>query len=156
MIFINSKDSKSIIDFMTSDEVWNNFSDDMSEKANYEPDLSARSLWLKVMIDNNMAGMVLMENYNLSTLKLHPYLLKAHKSHSRELIKELLSLFLKTPDFVNKLVVEIPTHRKIVYNLAKKTGFVDEGINRGSFLKDGVFLDQWNLGLTKKEVEKLI
>lgn len=156
MIFVNTKDSKFIKSFMTSDEVWSNFSDDMSEKLNYEPDLSTRSLWLKVMINNDLAGLALMENYNLTTLKLHPYLLKDYRVYSRELIKELLALFLKTPAFVNKLVVEIPTHRKIVYNLAKKIGFVDEGINRESFLKDGVFLDQWNLGLTKKEVKKII
>lgn len=140
---------------MTSSEVWNTFSDDMGDKLHYEPDLSTRSLWIKVFIDGNMAGMALMENYNLTTLKLHPYLLKAYRAYSRELSKELIRLFLKAPDFVNKLVVEIPVHRKIVYNLAKKMGFVDEGINRESFLKDGIFLDQWNLGLTRKEVEKL-
>lgn len=155
MIFVDTKDSDLIKRFMTSDEVWDNLSDDMSDKLNYEPDLSTGSLWLKVMINDNFAGLALMENYNLTTLKLHPYLLKGYKIYSRELIKELLTLFLKTPAFVNKLVVEIPTHRKIVYNLAKKIGFVDEGINRGSFLKNGVFLDQWNLGLTKKEVKNI-
>ncbi|QDP63211.1 MAG: hypothetical protein Unbinned1520contig1002_9 [Prokaryotic dsDNA virus sp.] len=156
MKFVNAKDSKSIIDFMTSDEVWESFSDDMSDKSQYLPDLSSTSLWLNVIIDGELAGMALLENYNLTTLKMHPYLLKPYRIYSRLLITELYILFLKSPLFVNKLVVEIPSHRKVVYNLAKKMGFIDEGVNRKSFLKDGVFLDQWNLGLTRKEVEKLI
>ena len=141
---------------MLNDEVWCNFTDDMSTKDGYEPDLSTRSLWVEVNIDGNFAGMVLMDNYNLTTLKLHPYLLNQYRAHSRELIIELLKVFMKTPDFINKLLVEIPKHRRIVYNLAKKIGFIDEGINRESFLKYGIYHDQWLLGLTKKEIKDLL
>ena len=141
---------------MTQDEVWVNFCDDMADKVQYEPSIDTRHLWVRVTIDDVFVGIVLLENYNLSTLKLHPYLLKKYKKHSRELVLRALRLFMKTPYFVNKIIVEIPTHRKIVYNLAKKIGFIDEGINKESFLKSGVFLDQWNLGLTKAEVKKVI
>ena len=141
---------------MLTDEVWDNFSDDMADKEYYEIEISSRKLWVKVDISGDFAGVVLMENYNLSTIKIHPYLMKEFKAYSRDLIRLILKVFLKSPPFINKLVVEIPTNRKIVYNLAKKIGFVDEGINRKSFLKDGVFLDQWNLGLTKDEVKKIV
>ena len=156
MILINTKDSELIKSFMLTDEVWLSFTDDMSTKESYEPDLGTRAAWLKVIIDNKIVGLVLMDNYNLTTLKLHPYILKEYRNQSRELIKRALSIFLKTPEFINKIVVEIPFHRKIVYNLAKKIGFVDEGINRKSFLSGGVYYDQWNLGLTKEEVKGLL
>lgn len=156
MVITDTKECELIRDFMLQDEVWKNFSDDMGDKNEYEPDLSSKSVWLKVVIDDMVAGMVLIDNYNLTTLKLHPYLLKKYRKHSRQLIKKILSIFLTTPDFINKLVVEIPFHRKIVYNLAKNMGFVDEGINRESFLKGGVYYDQWNLGLTKSEIRVLL
>ena len=156
MKLINTKDYELIKDFMLKDEVWDLFSDDMSDKDNYKPDSSTRACWLKVVIDDEVVGLVLMDNYNLTTLKLHPYVLNKYRKHSRELIKRCLNIFLKTPEFINKLVVEIPFHRKIVYNLAKKTGFIDEGINRASFLKGGKYFDQWNLGLTKEEIKCLL
>tara|TARA_R110002110_G_scaffold98554_2_gene252168 strand:- start:72 stop:542 length:471 start_codon:yes stop_codon:yes gene_type:complete len=156
MLLINTKDAKLIEDFMLKGEIWDSFTDDMSDKDNYSADLGTSSAWLKVVIDEEVVGLVLIDNYNLTTLKMHPYLLKDYRKYSRKLIKRVLSIFLKTPDFINKLVVEIPFHRRIVYNLAKKVGFIDEGINRGSFLKGSVYYDQWNLGLTKKEIKGLL
>lgn len=156
MLLINTKDKKLIRDFMIKDEIWDSFTDDMSIKENYEPDMSTRAAWLKVVINKMVVGLVLIDNYNLTTLKLHPYMIKEYRKHSRTLVKRVLSIFLKTPDFINKLVVEIPFHRRIVYNVAKKIGFIDEGINRQSFLKNGVYHDQWNLGLTKNEVKGLL
>ena len=156
MLLINTRKHKLIKSFMLNEYIWDSFTDDMSDKEQYEPDLSTRACWLKVIIDNKLVGLVLVDNYNLTTLKLHPYMVKEYRNHSRELIKRVLGIFLKTPDFINKLVVEIPFHRRIVYNLAKKIGFKDEGINRQSFLKDGVYYDQWNLGLTKKEIKGML
>lgn len=141
---------------MLKDEIWDSFTDDMSSKEEYQPDISTRSCWLKVVIDDQVAGLVLIDNYNLTTLKMHPYLLNGYREYSRKLIKRVLGIFMKTPGFINKLVVEIPFHRRIVYNLAKKTGFIDEGVNRKSFLKDGTYYDQWNLGLTKEEIKGLL
>ena len=156
MLLINTKNHDLIKSFMLKSDIWNSFADDMSDKEQYEPDLSTRACWLKVIIDNKLVGLVLVDNYNLTTLKLHPYMIKEYRKHSRELIKRMLVIFLKTPDFINKLVVEIPFHRRIVYNLAKKIGFKDEGINRQSFLSSGVYYDQWNLGLTKNEIKGML
>ena len=141
---------------MIKDEVWDLWANDMSVKEHYKPDLSSRSVWLKMMINGELAGVVLVGNYNLTTLKMHPYILKCYRKYSRTLSTKLLTMFMGTPKFINKLVLEIPFHRRIVYNLAKKMGFIDEGINRGSFLKDGVYYDQWNLGLTKNEIRCLL
>ena len=141
---------------MLQQDIWNTFADDLSSKGEYKPDVSTKSAWLKVIIDDEVAGLVLLDNYNLTTLKLHPYMLKKYRKYSRDLIKRVLGIFLKTPDFINKLVVEIPFNRRIVYNLAKRIGFKDEGINRQSYLKDKTYYDQWNLGLTKKEIKGIL
>jgi hypothetical protein len=156
MLLINTKDKDLIREFMLQDEVWEMFSDDMATKDKYYPDMSTKSAWLKVVIDDELAGVVLLDNYNLTTLSLHPYLSRKFRKHSRELIIRVFHIFMRTPDFINKLIVEIPFNRKIVYNLAKKSGFKDEGVNRESHLKNGIYYDQWNLGLTKKEIKGML
>lgn len=156
MIIAETRDSNIITDFMTKDEVWETFTDDMSEKDQYIPDLSSKSLWLTVSCECGLVGIVSIENENLNTLRIHPCLLKKHRTKIREVFNLLFKMILNTPYFINKVVVSIPFSRRIVYNTAKKIGFKDEGVNRESFLKDGVFHDQWNLGLTKKEIKGLI
>ena len=78
------------------------------------------------------------------------------KSSYEDIIALSKARNIETPEFINKMIVSIPFCRKIVYNTAIKTGFIEEGVNRQSFLKDGVFYDQWDLGLTKNEIRCLV
>ena len=142
--------------FMLQPEVWDNFTDDMSDRKQYDPEINSGRLWLFVMDGFNLVGTILLENTNLNTLSIHPCLLKSHSKYIREVFNSLFKLLINTPDFINKFVVSIPFSRRIVYNCAKKIGFIDEGINRESFLKNSIFYDQWLLGLTKREIKGLI
>lgn len=156
MILTRTEDPELVRNFMIQDEVWDTFTDDLSVKDKYIPDFSSKSLWLKVVIDGELIGAILVENENLSTLRIHPCLSKPYRIMIREVFNSLFKIILNTPFFINKIVVSIPFSRRIVYNTAKKIGFKDEGINRESFLKNGIFYDQWNLGLTKEEIKGLI
>lgn len=153
---VRTLDETMVNDFMLQDEIWDTFTDDLSVKDSYAPDFSSRSLWLMIMIDGIMAGLILVENANFSTLRVHPYLLKPFRRYVKVAFDHLFRMFLETPEFINKMIVSIPFCRKIVYNTAIKTGFIEEGVNRQSFLKDGVFYDQWDLGLTKNEIRCLV
>lgn len=137
---------------MLQDEVWETCSCDALTKDSFV--VYGGDLWLNVVYDCRIIGMVRLSNYNNYTLELHPYLLVKYRSHCRELIKRVFELLLKTPSFINKLIATIPVNRKIVYNLAKKTGFKDEGVNRKSLLIGGIYLDQWNVGITREEVKE--
>lgn len=139
---------------MLQDEVWKTYSCDILTKDSFV--VNSGDLWLNVVSDYSVIGLVRLSNYNNYTLELHPYLLPEHKAKCRELIKQVFRLFLTTPEFINKLIATIPFNRKIVYNLAKRLGFKDEGINRKSILIDLVYLDQWNVGITKEEVKDLL
>ena len=150
---LRNNDKADVLAFMVSDAVWATFKCDKSVKENY--DINIDDLWLNIYVDNEFSGMARLNNYNLNTIAFHPYMVK-NKAKSRDLVKEVFKLFLKTPEFVNKLIATIPFDRKIVYNLAKRTGFRDEGVNRSSVLKGGVFYDQWNVGITKDEIKALI
>ena len=152
---IATDDKEKITKFMLLDEVWRTFENDTCKKCDYSPFFGNDCLWFNVVLHEENIGLVLVKQENCSTLSLHPYLLKKHRRQIRILLSKFFVMFLKTPDFINKLTVEIPFNRKIVYNVAKKAGFIDEGINRNSVLKNGVFIDQWQLGLTKNEIFKL-
>ena len=149
-------DVELIRSFMLKPEIWNDFTDDMGVKENYFPAINHGTFWLKVMDGDQLVGTILIENVNLSTLNVHPCLLKSHRIHIMKVFDGLFKIFLDFPDWVNKMVVTIPFCRKIVYNTAIKKGFIEEGVNRKSFLKDGVFHDQWYLGLTREEIRSLV
>lgn len=139
---------------MLKGEVWKTYNCDILTKDSFM--VNSGDLWLNVVSNSCFIGLVRLSNYNNYTLELHPYLLAEHKAKCREVINEVFKLFLTFPSFINKLIATIPFSRKIVYNLAKKTGFQDEGINRKSILIDGVYLDQWNVGITKEEVKEIL
>lgn len=149
-------DENTIREFMIEDDVWDTFTDDNSSKDAYLPVFESKTLWLKVLYNEHVIGFIFIENDNMSTLKIHPCLAKEYRPLIRDVFKALFMWFVALPELVNKMVVSIPFTRQIVYNTARKIGFIDEGINRESFLKGGVFHDQWNLGLTRKEIKDLL
>ncbi len=153
---VTTHDPDAVREFMTSTDIWPTFTDDLSIKSEYQPEFSSRCMWLNMIIHDEVAGVVLVENEGGSSLRIHPYMLKASRKYIRCFFDRFFIMFMKTPEFINKLVVTIPTHRRIVYNTAKKVGFIDEGLRRGSFLKNGEFIDQWDLGLTKREIEAFL
>lgn len=140
--------------FMTSDYVWEMVVCDILLREYYS--VSLDDLWFDVLSDGEFVGIVRLTNFNSYTINLHPYILKSHRAKSRDVIYKVFEWFLTTPCFINKLNATIPFYRKIVYNLAKKTGFRDEGVNRSSILKNGKFYDQWNVGITKSEIKGLL
>lgn len=141
---------------VTSPEIWDYSVEDGVKKDCYIPTYDDYSLWLLCEIDNEIAGAVYVCNANTNTLIMHPNILKKYRKHCRDVIYVFLKWFLDLPKFICKLNVAIPSCRRIVYNLAKKIGFIDEGINRNSFCKNGIMHDQYLLGLTRLEVEGLL
>lgn len=49
-----------------------------------------------------------------------------------------------------KLVTQIPVMNRAAYALAYKVGLRTEGVNKKSFLKNGILYDQYFMGITKE------
>lgn len=141
---------------ITSPEIWDHAVEDGVKKELYIPSYDDQSCWLLCEINNEIAGAIYVCNANTNTLIIHPNILKKYRKFCRDVIHSFLKWFLQLPSFICKLNVAIPECRKIVYNLAKRIGFVDEGINRKSYCKNGMMHDQYLLGLTRLEIEDLI
>ena len=59
-------------------------------------------------------------------------------------------MFTQTP--CRKVVTSIPVYNKKAYLMARMCGMEQEGLNRRSYLKDGVIYDQYVMGICKEEV----
>jgi RimJ/RimL family protein N-acetyltransferase len=51
-----------------------------------------------------------------------------------------------------KVITHVPDDNSVARRFAHRVGMVDEGVNRASFLKGGVLLDQYVLGITREEI----
>ena len=68
-----------------------------------------------------------------------------------EAAREALAwMFENTP--CRKVVTCVPSFNSLALRLAKQIGMVPEGVNRRSFLKDGVIYNQTLLGICKEEL----
>lgn len=96
-------------------------------------------------------GLYRLHQLNAVTYQIHAFILPEHRDKAKESGVAILKWCLDNLDF-NKLIAEIPMKYPNVYHFTKHQRFKDEGINRGSFLKDGKIWDTWRLGLLKEEI----
>jgi RimJ/RimL family protein N-acetyltransferase len=147
-------DMEAVKSFVSQDELWE-CEDDLVQKDDFYPSNDSLSQWLYCYDDGKIVGMILVHNETSVSIKMHPYLLKAHREKGREMMKVFYNHFMNLPNHINKLNVSIPVIHKKVINFAKKVGFRDEGINRGSYFKNGKYHDQVNMGLLRSEIARL-
>lgn len=141
---------------ISTPEIWEQSAEDGVIKENFYPGYDALSVWLLCKLDNKIIGIIYVHNDTSCSINMHPYLIKKYKKYGREMMNKFFKWFLFQPAELIKLNISIPDHRQVVYNFAKKVGFKDEGINRSSFLKNGIVHDQYQMGLTRKEIEVLL
>ncbi|MCP4340185.1 MAG: hypothetical protein GY799_15160 [Desulfobulbaceae bacterium] len=91
----------------------------------------------------------------MTTMKYHIHVLPEHRKEYAYCCGVCtIEYFVKKLTEYHKLSVDIPVRNKDTYYFTRKFGFIDEGINRKSFMRDGVLHDQYRLGITRKEAEK--
>ncbi len=147
-----TKDIDLIKDLMS--KVWAICVADNEELDSFSPRTDEHNGWLIVKHYDNIEGIVFIEQPTTTSIKIHPYLL-GEKGKGRELVKSVLGWAKELKD-IHKVNITIPVIYQSTINTARKIGFIDEGIDRESFLKDGHYHDQSLLGLTRPEIEALL
>jgi len=137
-------------------EVWERAAEDGADKETYYPGFDAMCGWLICKEDEDIVGLIYIHNDNTTSVKIHPYILPNHRGSGRQMMFSFYRWVVNKCPNVLKVLVAVPTCYKRVYKFAKKVGFIEEGINRKSYIKNGELYDQWNLGLTKDEIKRLI
>lgn len=141
---------------ITSPDIWDQTVEDGSCVNSFYPSSDLMSVWLLVKFNKIIIGVILVHNDSLCSVNIHPSLLAKYKKHGRDMMKSFFKLFLTLPDSLCKVNCSIPNHLKIVQNFAIKVGFKQEGVNRASFLKNGIVQDQIRYGLTREEIKGLL
>lgn len=119
----------------------------------YETPFDGHQCYMMILKDDEAVGVWNLYPVNTVTLNIHCNLLKEHRHLGIDASMLILEYFLTDcPKQYEKLNAEIPVIYPEVYYHTKKFGFVDEGINRKSIMKNSVLVDQWRLGITKDEV----
>lgn len=134
-------------------QVWDLFAEDDIKE--FEPYAGYGVGWLIVTEDGDIIGFCKLVIRQVKTVEIHPYCMPDHRARCRELGKSILE-WCYNNHTIEKVVGYIGVCHRSLYNTAKKIGFRDEGVNRKAYWKNGEMLDQWCVGITRKEIEAIL
>lgn len=104
--------------------------------------------WVGIYNDG-LVGVYRIHQVTSVCFQIHAFMIdRTHKESGKIILKWCVHNI----EDMQKLIAEIPVIYPNVYGFTKKQGFVDEGINRKSFTKDGEIHDQHRLGITRGEI----
>ena len=152
---IRLADDMNIVKEMAA-KVWDSMAEDDVIIDNFEPYNSSTAAWFIYSNDDIDVGMLFVSNDSSTAINFHPYIMPEHKGSGRKMVVEFFEWFIRNiPAKVNKINVKVPIIHKTVYNFAKKVGFIDEGVDRMSYTKNGEVCDRYALGLTRSEIMEI-
>jgi len=144
-----------IKDIVTRPEIWATVAEDGQDPAEFEPDME-QNCWL-LMTDDTVIGLYQLKVMNGVTIELHPMVLPEFRSlYAKVSCKEALRWIVENAAWCYKVTASIPVIYKHVQFFAKGMGFRQEGVNRSSYLKGEVLLDQILFGITRDEMAEVI
>lgn len=156
MITLKRAETVEEVDLILRDpELFARISEDGIE--GYVTPFDGHQRYIMIMNGDEAIGVWNLYPINSVTLNIHCNILETHREHGRIAGGLLFDWFVnECPDQYQKLNAEIPMTYPEVYHFTKNFGFQDEGINRLSISKNGQLVDQWRLGITRREVADLI
>lgn len=140
---------------LTDPEMWERIKEDDNVLEEFIVPEDDKLLWLGVHTDDGLAGLFFIHNVNLTTIQLHAHILEPfRKKYAKEAGKLVITYFAnEMSDRIQKLIAEIPVCYPDVYHFSLNNGLKNEGLNRRSMLKNGEYIDQHRLGITKQEAK---
>lgn len=146
-----TRDMAFVKDCLTHPYVWRNAMDDAFRDVNpglFFPPLSDCIVYLRAGDDGVFVG----RRINAITYDVHIALLPSARGRAKAICEEAIKFFFARSTDPVRLIASIPENRPLVIRLAKAIGMEFIGVNRKSFLKDGVLLDQHLYGISKEDV----
>lgn len=149
------QDAEIVKEILTDPEMWARISEDDNDIEVFTVPISEGILWLGVYTDDGLIGLFYIHDINFTTVQLHAHILEPYrKQYAKEAGRLVIAYFAnEMSDRINKLIAEIPVCYPDVYHFSLNNGLKDEGINRQSTLKNGEYMDQHRLGITKEEAK---
>lgn len=141
-----------VSEILRDPELFDRISEWDSPKDTYEIPFDGRQCYMLIKLGDKSIGVWCLYPVNGSTLNIHCNILKEYREYGKAAGRLIVDWFAnECPEQYQKLNAEIPIIYPEVYHFTKGFGFIDEGINRKSIMKDGELTDQYRLGLTRSE-----
>ncbi len=157
MIRLKLADSPEEVLACLDQELFERVAEDHMSREGFVLPTKKNEAYFMILDDDQPIGFWVIYPQNGTSLGIHCNIMKQHRKRGKKAAKAVLQWFIdECPDKYLKLNAEIPTCYPEVYHFTKGFGFVDEGINRKSIMKKGELLDQWRLGITRKEVDQVL
>lgn len=138
---------------MTRPDIWATIAEDGQDPVLFDPN-TCDECWLLMSTEKGeIVGLYNIHGVTAVTAEIHAQVLPEYrKQYSRECGVEVLRwLYEFCPGYL-KYIANIPTIYDNVKNYTLTFGFMVEGVNRMSYLKNGILCDQWMLGITREEI----
>lgn len=149
-------DAALIRSIMTRPDMWRTVAEDGQTVAEYHPDVTC-VCWLRVEADGETVGLYSFNAHNSVTVEIHANILPEFRAVcSRESGLEALRWIYENAPEYKKIISQIPVIYENVKRFTLGFGFIVEGRNRASYLKNGALHDQWLLGVTRDEVKGVL
>lgn len=140
---------------MSLSEIWMYAAEHGATINDFNPNCDDRNVWLVYSLDGDSVGLTQLEIKNGAMAEFHPYILKSHKAHYVDMVREVFRWFLDyVPLQIGKLNAYIPAHCKGALKAADDAGMKTEGTDRESFLTYGGPCDRILKGITRREMLK--
>lgn len=148
-------DDEVVESIIFADGVWQCVAEDGFDQSEFFAD-AENDCWLGVYVDGEIVGIYNFQLSNSACATMHVQILpKFRKDFRLESIKPMWRWFLENKkDVCQKVNITVPKKWPNVYKFAKSGGFIDEGVIRQSYWKNGALHDQWMLGITVREIEE--
>ena len=108
-------------------------------------------IWLVITENSQVCGAFMVHQHNRATWEIHTCLLPVIWGKKAQIAAKLMSGWFFSQPLNLKLITNVPEMNKMAHMFSLRSGMMLEGVNRKSFLKDGILYDQYVLGMTKED-----
>lgn len=149
--FEGSTDYALIRTVMTHPRVWPAISDDFSPpRESFEPSTAPELCYVVVRDVGLVLGLFLLTPHNGVHVEVHTCLLPCGWIRgSRAIATQAMAWLWENCPQIERLTTTVPRNNSLALRFAQALGMLEYGVNRDSFKKGGLLMDQVLLGVTR-------
>ena len=142
------EDMDVIKSILLHDAIYPHVIDDGCDEVN--PSFNDGLIWLLITDQDKPQGAFMIHQHNRATWEIHTCLLPAIRGKKAQEAAKLVLDWFFNQEFNLKIITHVPEQNRVAHLFALRVGMLLEGVNRQSFLKDGILYDQYVLGMTRE------
>ena len=120
--------------------------------SDFEPNPGS-DCWLEARDGSDIIGVFSVYVRNSCTLEIHVNILPEHRGRCGVIAgRKALKWLADNAELYHKVIAYIPAIHANIKRYAECLGFIEEGVNRASYRKNGDIHDQWLMGITFDEI----